>query len=103
MATWASHQDGLESDASGRIYLTDFENGAVHRFTPDAPLAERFETLLYTDQIIWPDTLDLTDGALYLTVNQLNRSSSYQNGEDLRRPPYVLFRLSVDAAPAQLR
>ena len=95
--------DGLESDDAGRIYLTDFENGAVHRFSPDAPLAERWETLFYTNQIIWPDTLDLVDGALYLTVNQLNRSPSYQNGEDLREPPYVLFRTGVDAAPVQLR
>ena len=95
--------DGLESDDAGRIYLTDYEHGAVHRFSPDAPLAERFETLLHTDQVIWPDTLDLIGGALYLTVNQLNRQPSYQNGEDLREPPYVLFRLSVDAAPVQLR
>ncbi len=95
--------DGLESDDAGRIYLTDYENGAVHRFTPDAPLAERWETILYTNQIIWPDTLDLVNGALYLTINQLNRQPSYQNGEDLRRPPYVLFRTDVDAAPVQLR
>ncbi len=95
--------DGLESDDAGRIYLTDYEHGAVHRFTPDAPLAERWETLLHNAQIIWPDTLDLSGGALHLTVNQLNRSPSYQNGEDLRCPPYALFRLFVDAMPAQLR
>ena len=96
--------DGLESDTSGRIYLTNYEDGAVLRFTPDAPLGDHFETLLYNAVVIWPDTLSLAaDGSLYLTVNQLNRQPTYHNGEDLRRPPYKLIRIATDAEPVRLQ
>ena len=96
--------DGLESDAQGRIYLTNYEDGAVLRFSPQAALGEQFETLLYSDTLIWTDTLALAaDGTLYVTSNQLNRQPSYQNGEDLRQPPYKLFRIATDAEPVRLR
>ncbi|CAN5810450.1 hypothetical protein BH24DEI2_BH24DEI2_23720 [soil metagenome] len=95
---------GLESDTLGRIYLTNYEDGAVLRFTPDAPLGERFQTLLYNALVIWPDTLSLAaDGSLFVTVNQLNRQPNYNDGADLRRPPYKLIRIPTDAQPVRLQ
>ena len=96
--------DGLESDVSGRIYLTNYEDGAVLRFSPQAALGEQLETLLYSDTLVWTDTLALAaDGSLYVTSNQLNRQPSYQDGTDLRQPPYKLFRIATDAEPVRLR
>lgn len=87
--------DGLEADASGRIYLTNYEDNAVLRWSPD----EGLETLVHSPQALWPDTLALTDGWLYYTANQLHRQAGFHDGEDLREKPYTLFRVKVDAEP----
>jgi sugar lactone lactonase YvrE len=54
---------------------------------------------------LWPDTLSLAaaDGYLYVTANQLHRQARYHKGSDLRRKPYTLFRVRVDAQPVLLR
>ena len=37
------------------------------------------------------------------TANQLNRLARFHKGEDLRRPPYVVFRTLVNARPVAMR
>lgn len=92
--------DGLESDVDGRLYLTDYEHHAVRRLVPGGIP----ETLVADRRMIWPDTLSLSaDGHLYITVNQLDRQARFHDGEDLRRPPYALFRVPLDAHPVELR
>lgn len=90
--------DGLEADASGRIYLTNYEDNALLRWSPDGGL----ETLVHHPQFLWPDTLALTDGWLYVTANQLHRQPPFNEGRDLREKPYQLFRIEVDAEPVRL-
>ncbi|APR84286.1 Hypothetical protein A7982_09635 [Minicystis rosea] len=92
--------DGLESDAEGRLYLTDYEHQAIHRLLPNG----KDEVLVTDPRLIWPDTLALAeDGYLYVTVNQLNRQPQFHEGIDRREGPYALFRIKVDAKPAWLR
>lgn len=84
--------DGLESDAQGRIYLTDFEHNSIHRRNADGSL----ETLAHDPRLLWPDTLSLAaNGYLYVTANQIERQAPFQ-GKDLRQKPYVVFRMKVD-------
>lgn len=84
--------DGLESDAEGRVYLTDFEHNSIHRRRADGTL----ETLAHDARLLWPDTLSLaSDGYLYVTANQIQRQANFQ-GKDARQKPYVVFRLKVD-------
>ena len=91
--------DGLESDASGCIYSTNYEHNAILRRGPD----REWETLIHDPRLLWPDTLSLaTDGYLYVTANQLHRQARYHNGRDLCRKPYTLFRVRVDAQPVLL-
>ncbi|CAN5461697.1 hypothetical protein BH18THE2_BH18THE2_20340 [soil metagenome] len=91
--------DGLESDASGCIYSTNYEHNAILRRGPD----REWETLIHDPRLLWPDTLSqATDGYLYFTANQLHRQARYHNGRDLRRKPYTLFRVRVDAQPVLL-
>jgi sugar lactone lactonase YvrE len=86
--------DGLESDQQNRVYLTDYEHDAIRRRYPDG----RIETLAHDPRILWPDTMSLgADGFLYFTANQLDRMARFHDGNDLRQPPYVLFKLKVDA------
>jgi len=85
--------DGLEADMEGRIYLSDYEHGSIHRRNVDGSL----ETLLHDPRILWPDTLSLAaDGYLYFTANQLERQPAFQGGQDLRQKPYILYRTKVD-------
>ncbi len=85
--------DGLESDAQGRVYLSDYEHNAIRRRT----LSGEIETLVHDPRVLWPDTLSLAgDGYLYFTANQIERQGTFHNGKDLRQPPYALFRVKVD-------
>jgi sugar lactone lactonase YvrE len=92
--------DGLETDDQGRLYLTSGEHNAILRRLPDGTL----ETVVHDPRLLWPDTMAVaTDGYLYVTANQLYRQTKYQQGRDLRRYPYSLFRVRIDAGPVLLR
>ncbi len=92
--------DGLESDAEGRVYLTEYMHNAILRGRPGGP----YETLVHDPRALWPDTLSLAhDGYLYFIANQLHRQPSFHDGEDLREKPYVLFRVKTDGTPVSLQ
>lgn len=91
--------DGLESDAAGNIYATNYEHNAILRRTPYGI----WETLVHDPRLLWPDTLCVAmDGYLYVTANQLHRQARFHQGHDLRRKPYTLFRIPIDAKPVLL-
>jgi sugar lactone lactonase YvrE len=93
--------DGLESDAAGYIYSTNYEHNAILRRRPDGG---EWETVTHDPRLLWPDTLSLAaDGYLYVTANQLHRQARFHKGRDLRRKPYTLFRIRIDAQPVLLR
>jgi sugar lactone lactonase YvrE len=91
--------DGLETDDQGRLYVTSGEHNAILRRRPDGT----FETLVHDPRLLWPDTMSVADGYLYVTANQLYRQDKYQLGQDRRRYPYSLFRVAIDAGPVRLR
>jgi len=92
--------DGLEFDAEGRLYLTDYEHNSVLRRTPDG----MYETVVHDPRALWPDTLSVAhDGYLYFTANQLHRQPRFQAGKDERERPFVLFKAKVDARPVMLK
>lgn len=91
--------DGLAEDDKGRIYAGDYETGAIRRFENGA-----WTTLAKDPRILWPDTLSVgADGYLYFTANQLHRQASFHQGVDLRKPPYELLRIAIDAGPVLLK
>lgn len=91
--------DGLEADAQGRIYLTDWEHNGIVLRTGE----NQFGPLISDPRLLWPDTLSLSsDGYLYVTANQLHRQGNFHNGQDMRKKPYQLFRLKVDGTPVSL-
>lgn len=101
VATGKMPSDGLESDAEGRVYMTDPVTDSIHRWDPKSGLTE---TLAHDPRLLWPDTMSLSDdGYLYVTANQLNQQPTMHNGRDLRVKPYQLFRLKVDAHPVRLK
>jgi sugar lactone lactonase YvrE len=93
--------DGLESDASGKVYMTDPVTDSIHSFDPKTGLTA---TLTHDPRLLWPDTMSLSDdGYLYVTANQLHRQPTMHNGQDLRVKPYQLFRMKVDGQPIRLK
>jgi len=92
--------DGLESDADGFIYSTNYEHNAILRRGRDG----LWETIAHDPRLLWPDTMSVaTNGYLYVTANQLHRQPRYHQGQDLREKPYSLFRLHIGALPVLLR
>lgn len=89
--------DGLETDAAGYIYATNYEHNAILR---RRPTDGEWETVAHDPRMLWPDTMSVAaDGYLYFTANQLHRQARYHEGQDLRRKPYTLFRVRIDAQP----
>ena len=86
--------DGLESDAEGRVYISDYEHNAIHRRNVDGSI----DTLISDPRILWPDTLSLaSNGYLYFTSNQIERQNIFnKDGKDHRQKPYALFRIKID-------
>jgi sugar lactone lactonase YvrE len=92
--------DGITSDASGAVYAGDYERNSIRKMLPDGSLV----TIAHDLRILWPDALSIgTDGYLYFTANQLNRRAQFNHGRDLRKTPYTLFRIKVNAQPLELR
>jgi sugar lactone lactonase YvrE len=92
--------DGMETDAAGNIYATNFEHNAVLCRRPNG----EWETVAHDPRLLWPDTMSVAaDGYLYVTANQLHRQPPYQGGEDLREKPYALFRVHIGEGPIELR
>lgn len=91
--------DGLGEDAAGNVYVTDYEQNAVLRREANGD----YTTLLRDPRLLWPDTIALNGGYLYVTANQLENLSGYNNGVNRQRPPFSLFRVKVGASPLYLK
>ncbi|KAH9831160.1 major royal jelly protein-domain-containing protein, partial [Rhodofomes roseus] len=71
VAQSGGHADGLETDASGYIYIGSQEHNAIHRFNATTGIVEPF---IRNPVIQWADTFSVVTLAegnfLYFTVNQ---------------------------------
>ncbi|MEZ0485219.1 SMP-30/gluconolactonase/LRE family protein [Fibrella aquatica] len=88
--TGVSH--GMIADRSGNVYLTDSPNKAIRRFTP----ARKLETVVQDDRLLWPDSFGIgPDGYLYVTAAQIQRTPTYNNGQDKVQYPFRLFKVKL--------
>lgn len=88
--------DGIECDAAGHVYLTDWEHNAVYQYTPGGT----YRTVAQSPDLIWPDSLAISqNGYLYITATQLNRQAKYNNGVDVRHKPIKVYRVKLGAQP----
>ena len=105
-----SGNDGLICDAQGRLYVSDFEENAVRRFTPPtagemrssgaqtaaARDAGAGEIIVQDQRLLWPDTFCIQGGKLYVTANQLNRQPDFHNGINGLQEPFAIFEIAID-------
>lgn len=88
--------DGLATDADNRLYTTDFEHDAIMRRDPDG----HFDVVARDPRIVWPDGIFAAERYVYVTLGQWDRLPGFNDGKDLRRPPYLLVRIPLQQPPA---
>ena len=92
--------DGLESDTTGKIYLSSPEQNSITTYDPTTGLVSPF---VRSPIIAWPDTLSVAnDGFLYFTLNQLWLGPAFQDGVDKRVKPFALARVKIDGKRIEL-
>ena len=96
VASKPSCNDGMVCDARGRLYTTDFESNALRVIDPATGGQPR--VLVQDERLLWPDTLFVRDGYVYVSCNQLNRQGQFHRGQSLLARPFVVFRYPVSGA-----
>ena len=90
--------DGLAAAASGEVYVTDIEHGAVIAVDQERTLS----TVIRSPRIRWADGLSFgPDGSLYLADSALPDVILKSRDYIRARGPYFIFRFNphVDGAP----
>jgi sugar lactone lactonase YvrE len=83
--------DGIWMDARERIYLSDVENNAVARMSPDGAV----ERIVSDERLQWPDTFaEGPDGTIYITASHINEAPQYHKGKSTRSSPFGLYRFN---------
>jgi sugar lactone lactonase YvrE len=93
-----TESDGITTDLSDRVYLSDPGNDAVHAIGPDRKLV----TLLATPRLRWPDGFSFgPDGWLYVTASSLHHVIFMGADHVRENAPYQIFRFrpGADAPP----
>jgi sugar lactone lactonase YvrE len=87
--------DGMLGDAQGRLYSTDYENGAIQRRDQNG----EWTVVAQDPRMLWPDSLALApDGTLYFTNTQIERGERVR-GKDERERPFRVFGVKTDSRP----
>ncbi len=81
--------DGITTDDTGNLVLSDPEHSAVVLLKPDRTL----QTLLKTDRLRWPDGFSFgPDGWLYVTCSSLHHVIGKPPSSVTANAPYQVFR-----------
>jgi len=84
--------DGLTEDEKGNIYFGAFEQQSIVCRSADG----HYSLLTHdTENFVWPDGLAYQNGYVYVTLGQWNRLPGFNEGADLRRPPYLVIKIKV--------
>jgi len=82
--------DGLWMDKKGILYLSNLDENAVTRLTPD----KKLETVVKDPRLQWPDTFtEGPDGSIYITASHIHESPTYNKGLSTRKQPYAVFKI----------
>lgn len=81
--------DGIWMDAKSNIYLSNLQQNAVSRLTPD----RKIETIVTDQRLQWPDTFsEGPDRSIYISASHINQSPTYNHGKSTRSTPYEVFK-----------
>jgi len=82
--------DGLSTDVSGNVYITDVEHGSVFVVGPEQELT----TLVQSTAVRWPDALSFGPGGFLYLADSALPDVILKSREHIRaRGPYRIFRI----------
>ncbi|MGY4531727.1 sugar lactone lactonase YvrE [Pseudomonas sp. TE3786] len=82
--------DGAATDAQGRHFFTNVNDGGIDVLNPDGSL----RPLVRDARLDWPDSVHQSgNGWLYISVNQLYKTPAFSGAEDGGKPPYLVMRV----------
>ena len=84
--------DGIDTDSQGRIYFGAFDQESIVRRNTDGT----FTLMAHDPRLTWPDSVEVANGYIYVSLGQWNRHPSFNQGRNLRVPPYLLVRIRLD-------
>lgn len=85
--------DGLAEDEKGNIYFGAFEQQSIVKRNS----AGEFSQISYDkENYVWPDGLAYRNGYVYVTLGQWNRLPGFNDGKDLRKPPYLVVKIKTE-------
>lgn len=84
--------DGLAEDEFGNIYFGAFEQQSIVMRSNGG----NYSLMAHdTENFVWPDGLAYRNGYVYVTLGQWNRLPGFNEGKDLRKPPYLVIRIKT--------
>jgi sugar lactone lactonase YvrE len=84
--------DGLAEDEFGNIYFGTFEQQSIVMRSNGG----NYSLMAHdTENFVWPDGLAYRNGYVYVTLGQWNRLPGFNEGKDLRKPPYLVIRIKT--------
>lgn len=89
--------DGLATDPWNRIYTTAADHDAVFRRNPDGT----FDLIAADPRFVWPDGIFADRQAVYVVLGQWSRLPRLHNGQDMRRPPYLVAKMPITPPDTQ--
>ncbi|GLK91744.1 L-dopachrome tautomerase-related protein [Pseudomonas turukhanskensis] len=82
--------DGASTDARGRHFFTNLNENGIDVLNTDGSL----RPLVRDARLDWPDSVHVSDnGWLYISVNQLYKTTAFTGQQDSGKPPYLVMRV----------
>jgi sugar lactone lactonase YvrE len=83
--------DGMAYAPDGAVFITDVEGSRI------ATMDSELTTVVADERFTFPVAIEATDTEIWFTTNQLHLMPILLAGEDLRQPPYFLWRVPREA------
>lgn len=83
--------DGVATDAEGNHYITNLSDHGIDLLNMRGEL----KSLVKDPRLKWPDNVALSEGYLYISVNQLNTTPAFTGKTDEGKAPYFIYRIKL--------
>lgn len=82
---------GLSIDIAGNLYLTAMETNSVAVVMAKD---KSIHTIVVDENLSWPDgvSYNVADGYMYVSAAQLHLGAIFNQGQNLAKAPYYIFR-----------
>ncbi|MDO5106445.1 L-dopachrome tautomerase-related protein [Capnocytophaga sp.] len=93
---------GLSIDEAGNLYLTAMETNSVAMISATD---RSVKTVVQDERLLWADGVSFnhSDGYMYVSAAQVHLGAVFNNGKNLAKPPYYIFRFKPIAKGVSFR